>query len=59
MACRANGWPLDHSTLYTTVTEYTDKDDIENSPDTVKSIQHPYKAYRTIEITMNIYFFYF
>lgn len=35
-ACRKNGWSLDHSTLYTTVTEYTDKDDVENSPNTVK-----------------------
>lgn len=43
MACRANGWPLDHSTLYTTVTEYKDKDDIESSPNTVKYIRHPYK----------------
>jgi len=36
MACRTNGWSLDHSTLYTKVTEYTDKDDVENSPNTVK-----------------------
>eukprot|EP00102_Acyrthosiphon_pisum_P015188 XP_008185630.2 PREDICTED: dynein heavy chain 10, axonemal [Acyrthosiphon pisum] len=34
MACRTNGWSLDHSTLYTTVTEYTEKDDVENSPNT-------------------------
>ncbi|XP_059138610.1 dynein axonemal heavy chain 10-like [Physella acuta] len=26
--CRKNGWPLDKSTLYTTVTKYTDPDDV-------------------------------
>lgn len=26
--CRRNGWPLDKSTLYTTVTHYTDPADV-------------------------------
>ena len=26
--CRKNGWPLDKSTLYTNVTQYTDPDDV-------------------------------
>uniref|UniRef100_A0A2C9KDW1 Dynein heavy chain C-terminal domain-containing protein n=1 Tax=Biomphalaria glabrata TaxID=6526 RepID=A0A2C9KDW1_BIOGL len=26
--CRKNSWPLDKSTLYTTVTKYTDPDDV-------------------------------
>lgn len=26
--CRKNGWPLDKSTLYTTVTEYAEADDV-------------------------------
>ena len=26
--CRKNGWPLDKSTLYTTVTHYTDPEDV-------------------------------
>jgi len=26
--CRKNGWPLDKSTLYTTVTDYQDADDV-------------------------------
>lgn len=26
--CRRNGWPLDKSTLYTTVTHYVDPEDI-------------------------------
>ena len=26
--CRKNGWPLDKSTLYTTVTDYVEADDV-------------------------------
>ena len=26
--CRRNGWPLDKSTLYTTVTNYTDPEEV-------------------------------
>lgn len=29
VACRKNNWPLDKSTLFTSVTEFTDPDDIE------------------------------
>ena len=27
-ACRKNGWPLDHSTLYTEVTQCRDEDEV-------------------------------
>jgi dynein heavy chain len=30
--CRKNGWPLDRSTLYTTVTEYRDAKEIKDRP---------------------------
>ena len=33
-ACRANGWPLDRSTLYTVVTEFTSRDQITAKPAT-------------------------
>lgn len=36
IACRKNGWSLDHSSLYTAVTQYTDKDEIHILPETVK-----------------------
>ena len=29
--CRKNAWPLDKSTLYTTVTQYADADDVSES----------------------------
>lgn len=32
VACRKNNWPLDKSTLFTTVTGFTDPDDIEERP---------------------------
>ncbi|KDR23427.1 Dynein heavy chain 10, axonemal [Zootermopsis nevadensis] len=32
VACRKNGWPLDRSTLSTTVTTYMDIDDVEKRP---------------------------
>lgn len=35
VACRKSNWPLDRSTLYTTVTRYTDPLDVETRPDTV------------------------
>lgn len=35
VACRRNNWPLDKSTLYTRVTEFTDPDDIEYRPEAV------------------------
>lgn len=35
--CRKNGWSLDHSTLYTTVTQYIHIDEIETLPKTVIS----------------------
>lgn len=35
--CRKNGWSLDHSTLYTTVTNFKHKDEIETLPKTVIS----------------------
>lgn len=36
VACRKNGWPLDHSTLYTTVTQFTHEDDVEYVHESVK-----------------------
>ncbi|XP_057295129.1 dynein axonemal heavy chain 10-like [Hydractinia symbiolongicarpus] len=33
-ACRKNGWPLDRSTLYTTVTKYESDEDIADNPPT-------------------------
>jgi dynein heavy chain len=30
MACRKNNWPLDHSVMYTTVSEYIKPEEIEN-----------------------------
>jgi dynein heavy chain len=36
IACRKNGWPIDHSTFYTTVTKYMDIDDVEERPDQVR-----------------------
>lgn len=35
IACRRNNWPLDRSTLYTAVTEFTDPLDIEERPEPV------------------------
>lgn len=35
VACRRNVWPLDRSTLFTYVTNYSDSEDIEERPDTV------------------------
>lgn len=36
VACRKNGWPLDHSTLYTTVTQFAHEDDVEYVHESVK-----------------------
>lgn len=33
--CRKNGWSLDHSTLYTTVTQYVNEDEIQIPPEMV------------------------
>lgn len=33
-ACRKNGWPLDRSTLYTTVTQFVSDDEIHERPPT-------------------------
>lgn len=35
VACRKNNWPLDKSTLFTTVTQFSDPDDIEERPSSV------------------------
>lgn len=35
IACRRNNWPLDRSTLYTNVTQFTDPLDIEERPEPV------------------------
>lgn len=35
IACRKNNWPLDRSTLFTTVTNYADPDDVEERPESV------------------------
>ncbi|KAF2892470.1 hypothetical protein ILUMI_13689 [Ignelater luminosus] len=40
IACRKNNWPLDRSTLYTTVTRYTDPLDVEERPDTGTCLVH-------------------
>lgn len=34
-ACRKQGWPLDRSTLYTTVTAFTHEDQVEARPEMV------------------------
>lgn len=36
MACRKNEWSLDYSTMYTTVTQYVNEDEIDSLPETVK-----------------------
>ncbi|KAL7022048.1 hypothetical protein ACKWTF_012111 [Chironomus riparius] len=33
IACRKNNWPLDRSTLFTIVTDFTDPDDVEERPE--------------------------
>ncbi|KYN43305.1 Dynein heavy chain 10, axonemal, partial [Trachymyrmex septentrionalis] len=33
MACRKNNWPLDHSVIYTTVSNFLKPDDVEERPD--------------------------
>nr|CAD7201335.1 unnamed protein product [Timema douglasi] len=38
IACRKNGWPLDRSTLYTTVSMYRNADDVEQRPDMVRML---------------------
>lgn len=38
--CRKNGWPLDHSTLYTQVTQYRSEDEIKERPAQGESTQH-------------------
>lgn len=38
MACRKNIWPLDRSTLFTTVSQYLNPDDVEERPTTVGKI---------------------
>lgn len=38
VACRKNNWPLDKSTLFTSVTKYCDPDDIEERPVSVNII---------------------
>lgn len=35
VACRKQGWPLDHSTLYTVVTEFVHEDEVEVRPEMV------------------------
>lgn len=40
IACRKNNWPLDRSTLYTIVTEFTDPDDVEERPESVNIIHY-------------------
>jgi dynein heavy chain, axonemal len=35
VACRKNNWPLDRSTLFTSVTDYADPDDVEERPESV------------------------
>ena len=34
--CRKRGWPLDHSTLYTKITNFPDSDYVEDKPAVVK-----------------------
>ena len=41
-ACRKNGWPLDRSTLYTTVTEYVSESEIAERPSTGCYVQGLY-----------------
>lgn len=40
MACRKNGWSLDYSTVYTTVTQYVNEDEIDSLPETVMFSQN-------------------
>ena len=41
-ACRKNGWPLDRSTLYTTVTEFVSEKEITERPATGCYVQGLY-----------------
>lgn len=38
VACRRNNWPLDRSTLYTKVTEFTDPEEIEFRTEPVRDL---------------------
>lgn len=40
IACRQNEWALDRSTLYTTISEFTDPLDVEARPDPVSNKLH-------------------
>lgn len=37
VACRKQGWPLDRSTLYTSVTDFVHEDEVEIRPEMVSS----------------------
>lgn len=39
-ACRKQGWPLDRSTLYTSVTAFTHEDQVEARPEMVSTCIH-------------------
>jgi len=39
--CRKNGWPLDHSTLYTQVTHYRSEDEVKERPGQGENTQLP------------------
>lgn len=38
MACRKNIWPLDRSTLFTSVTHFQTADEVEERPQTVNNV---------------------
>lgn len=53
VACRKNNWPLDKSTLFTTVTEFTDPDDIEERHTSVTiTLSSPLKSSHSICICL-------
>lgn len=52
ISCRRNNWPLDRSTLFTKVTEYTDTLDITERPDPVS-----YWFKNAFTVIYHIYFY--
>lgn len=48
VACRRNNWPLDRSTLYTKVTEFTDPEEIEFRTEPVSDVNNLFFNYTFI-----------
>lgn len=54
--CRKNGWPLDHSTLYTEVTQYRSEDEIKVKPgqgENTHKRSHAYPAHTIHSLSLS------